>query len=205
MKNGFNVDKYILNGAYNRHPKEYHMLICGLIQEGKGQLEALEALNYLVNEYHVGNIRLKIVGDGPKDYYEKIENYILAHDLQAYVEILPFQEDLRKIRQDADIALMCSRGEALGRVTIESMLSENLVIGADSGGTKEIIQDGANGYLYKCGDAHDLCEKIYDAIIHWEEQEKIIVHAKEYARSNYDISLYAKQIVGIYRSVLDLC
>lgn len=205
LKNGFNVDKYILNGAYNRHRAEYHLLICGLIQEGKGQLEALEAVNYLVNKYHIKNIRLKIVGDDPKDYSEKLENYILGHDLQDYVEILPFQEDLRIIRQNADIALMCSRGEALGRVTIESMLSENLVIGADSGGTKEIIQDGANGYLYKCGDALDLCKKIYYAITHWEEQEKIIVNAKEYARSNYDISLYAKQIVGIYKSVLDLC
>ena len=65
--------------------------------------------------------------------------------------IVPFQSDLYELRKHADIALMCSRGEALGRVTVEAMLSENLVIGADSAGTKEIIQNKVTGYLYKTG------------------------------------------------------
>lgn len=202
LRDGFCVDKYVLDGVYNKCQTEYRMLICGVIYEGKGQLEAVKAVDSLLNRYNMRNIHLQIVGDGSGDYYNKIKDYIQEKDLYDYVEMLPFQEDLREIRKNTDIALMCSKSEALGRVTVESMLSENLVIGADSGGTAEIIKDGVNGHLYKCGDAKDLCGKIYYAITHWNEQERIIANAKEYAIANYDISLYAKRMMGIYKSVL---
>lgn len=46
------------------------------------------------------------------------------------------------MRKKIDVELVCSRSEAFGRVTIESMMSSNPVIGANTGGTKELIIEG---------------------------------------------------------------
>ena len=118
--------------------------------------------------------------------------------------MITFQLDLKKLRKEADIALMCSKSEGLGRVTVESMLSENVVIGASCAGTAEIIKDGVNGYLYESGNVYDLSEKIYNVITHWSEQQKIIKNAKEYAKLNFNIENYAEKICEIYFEILSV-
>ena len=84
------------------------------------------------------------------------------------------------------------------------MLSENIVIGANCAGTAEIIKDGINGYLYESGNIYDLSEKIYYVIAHWNDQQKIIKNAKEYAKLNFNIESYAKKICEIYYKILSV-
>ena len=203
LYNGFNVENYLLDGAYQKNVNNYTMIICGVIRKEKGQLEAVKAMEYLINRYNVRNVRLQIVGEGFGAYTEQIQRFIKQHNLDSYIDILPFHKDLRELRKNADIALVCSENEAFGRVTIESMLSENLVIGADAGGTAEIIEDGVVGYLYKVNSAEDLSEKIYYVITHWNEQEEIIKSAKEYARTNYAVENYAKRIMSLYENLAE--
>lgn len=147
LHNGFDINHYILNGAFQKEPEVFTLIICGSIREEKGQLDAVKAMDILVHHYQIKNIALKIIGSGTGEYIDQIKNCIKSKELESHIEILPFHLDLRNIRRNADIALMCSKNEALGRVTIESMLSENIVIGTNSAGTAEIIEDGVNGYL----------------------------------------------------------
>ncbi|MCI8376707.1 MAG: glycosyltransferase family 4 protein [Lachnospiraceae bacterium] len=201
LKDGFHINRYIIEGGYEKNKKDYTMILCGSIQEAKGQLDAVKAVDYLVNTYHLNNIRLQIVGNGSGNYCQKIRNYMEVRNLNEYIDIVPFQSDLYELRKHADIALMCSRGEALGRVTVEAMLSENLVIGADSAGTKEIIQNKVTGYLYKTGDVKDLSKKIYEAVTHWERQERIIKNAVNYAKQEFDSEKYAYRMLEIYERI----
>lgn len=203
LHNGFNINNYILNGVFQKNPQVFTLMISGTIREEKGQLDAVKAVELLIHKYQVKNIHLIIIGDGVKEYGDQIKSFIKQKKLEDYIEILPFQTELRKIRKHADIALMCSRNEALGRVTIESMLSENIVIGTNSAGTAEIITDGVNGYLYEVGNVEDLSSKIFDVITHWSEQEKIVKKAKEYAKQNYNIEEYTKKILDIYSRLIE--
>jgi glycosyltransferase involved in cell wall biosynthesis len=65
---------------------------------------------------------------------------------------------------------MCSKNEALGRVTIEAMSRGTPVIGFDNAGTSEIIKHAYNGFLYKEGaselsenNEHDHSEQKYSS------------------------------------------
>ncbi len=200
--NGFNIDHYRLDGAFERNPEKFTIIICGSIQESKGQLDAVKAVEYLICRRGMKHICLKIVGDYSNEYGREIQRYIEIHQLGPYIEMIAFQSDLRELRRQADIALMCSRSEGFGRVTVESMLSENVVIGADCAGTAEIIRNGVNGYVYESGDICDLGEKIYDVITNWGDQEKIIKNAKAYAVLNFNIKDYAKKICEVYWEIL---
>ena len=102
----------------------------------------------------------------------------------------------------ADIAVVSSRYEALGRVTIESMLGEVLVIGADSGATTELICDGVTGYLYEVGNSRQLADQIISVLENKNKSREIVYQAKKYALENFDSSQYAAQILKIYKQCL---
>ena len=86
-----------------------------------------------------------------------------------------------EIRKNMDLELVCSRCEAFGRVTIEAMMSMIPVIGANTGGTKELIKQGYNGLLYEKGDFEDLANKIEEL---YKDRSKI----REMGKNAYDYS-----------------
>lgn len=172
------------------------LLVCGLIHENKKQLVAVRAMKILVDKGY-RNLKLIIVGDGG-GYKKKIVQYIRTNHMGNYVEINPFCEDLSKYREQADIAIMSSVYEALGRVTIESMLSELIVIGADSGATHELIKNGVNGLKYMPDSPEELAEKIEYAIGHKEEMEKIVKQAKRFAIKCFEAKEKVPQLEAIY-------
>jgi glycosyltransferase involved in cell wall biosynthesis len=69
-------------------------------------------------------------------------------------------EDVVAEIDKAHAALMCSRSEAFGRVTVEYLRRGRPVIGTRSGGTPELIDDGRTGLLYSPGDTRALADRI---------------------------------------------
>lgn len=178
-----------------------NMLIAGGITKGKGQFDAIRAVEILVSR-RIKNIKLLIVGSGTRTYLWELEQYIRENKLERYIDIMTFQQDLREIRDMCIISLTCSKMEALGRVTIEAMMAGLVVIGADTGGTRELIgENGERGYLYREGDASDLADKIYKIL---EEKEEYVmkkrISAQEFAENTFDSHTYASKI---YQQVND--
>lgn len=200
IHNGFDLERYIIYKDLKK--KELtRLILAGFISPQKGQMDAVRAIKYLVN-HKIKSVRLSIVGDGDKLYVQGIKKYIQQHGLDTYIEILPFQNDLNTIRRESDIALMCSRKEALGRVTIESMAGQLLVIGTNSGGTKELIEDGHTGYLYESGDWRQLADKIVTAINDWDKTQKMILSAQKEVINKFAVDKYATQIERIYDELM---
>ena len=200
--NGFDIEHYIDTNRAHSLGDKINLLLAGSIGPEKRPIDAVKAV-YLLIQRGIKNVHLDIVGDGRKpEYMDKLRQYIQRHGLEEYIELLPFHGDLREIRKNSDIALMCSRGEALGRVTIESMAAGLLVIGANSGGTKELIEDGVSGYLYKVGSPRELADKIIYAIEHWDEAKKIIKTAQDNAEKTFSVKNYAIEIRKVYEQVV---
>ena len=177
------------------------LLLCGAIVEGKGHIDAIKAVNYIVKKK--GKLlHLQIVGSGSRSYMAELKSYVQKNQLEDIVEFLPFQKDLTKLRKKNDIALICSKNEALGRVTIESMLSELLVIGTKSGATPELLGYGKRGYLYSVGNYKELAEKLLYVMKNKEQQKEKIHYAREYAKQTFEVKSRTKDILRIYQSVL---
>ena len=80
--------------------------------------------------------------------------------LENRVSFLGEVEDLGAIRAESDVELMCSWMEPFGRTTAEAMLAGLPVVGANAGGTAEIIADGTTGLLFSPRDVSALAEKL---------------------------------------------
>ncbi|WP_276210896.1 glycosyltransferase family 4 protein [Heyndrickxia coagulans] len=202
--NGIPIEKYIIKISNRFNNSCTNILLTGRISEGKGQLEAIQALNNLCKKLPNNQFKLFLVGDiGDEQYYEKIQKYIKENRLETTVEYVPFTNDLRAIRSKCDIGILCSQKEAFGRVTIETMLSSMLFIGTNSGGTKELVSNQKTGLLYEPGDYIDLRDKIVYALTHKEEMNTIIKNARDFAVNNYSINNTANNVLMLYKRLIN--
>ncbi len=199
--NGVSIEDYIQSRETYFDNEVVQLLLCGGILPNKGQMEAIDAVDKLINN-GIRNIHLKIVGSGQKSYVLSVKNYISSKNLNDYIQVIDYTKDLRTLRKNADIALVCSKREGFGRVTVESMLSELLVIGANSGGTKELIGNNQRGLLYQQGNSDDLAEKIEYAMNHKVEMTQLMKHAKNFAVNNCSEERLTEKLLKLYGHII---
>lgn len=199
--NGFDLERYTKQIKLGRKYRNI-FLVAAMISPQKGQWDAMRATKLLVDKGHA-DIKLIIVGHGNENYVWTLKKYIVQNGLEENIIIIPYQNDLAKLREMASYSITCSQNEALGRVTVEAMLAGNVVIGAKSGGTAEIIgDDKKRGYLYEHGNYQNLAQVMCE-IIHLpdDEKDKIAICAQKYAVKAFGIDRYGKEILDIYHDV----
>ncbi|AIF44547.1 glycosyltransferase family 4 protein [Virgibacillus sp. SK37] len=200
--NGIPIEKYHIKTNNRFANKQIGILLAGRINKNKGQLDAVKAVGHLV-EKGFKNIYLILAGDAQDiKYLRKIQEFIIKHNLNEFIRIIDYVEELKQLRTECDIGLVCSKKEAFGRVTIETMLSNMLVIGANSGGTAELIDDDITGLLYQEGDYISLANKIEYAIANKEEMKTIIRSGYKTVVENYSVNRVVDQILDLYKEVL---
>lgn len=199
---GIDIDRYIDTDEKDRVKvgETHNLLLAGNIYPSKGQHSAIMAVKELVDEGEQ-DIHLTIVGSESGSYLLSLKHYIKANNLEGYISILPFKMDLNNYRKKCGYSLTCSRMEALGRVTLEAMLAGNIVIGANTGGTLEIIGAGQErGYLYEEGNYKDLARVIKRAFS--ANYTAIRRRAREYVCENFNLEQYSASIFNLYNSAL---
>lgn len=199
MHDGIAADRYFRPHGEIFGGGKVGLLLAGRIEPRKGQLEAVQAVEYLVRS-GMADLTLNIVGGvGDGEYDRKVREYVKEKNI-TQVNFIDFT-DLDGLRAECGIGLMCSQSEPLGRVTVESMLAGMLVVGSDAGATPEIVTDGKTGLLYKAGDPEDLAEKIKYALGNADLMTKIAAAGQEYAYRAFDSGRYAAKLARLYREI----
>ncbi|WP_066250060.1 glycosyltransferase family 4 protein [Neobacillus drentensis] len=117
-----------------------------------------------------------IVGDGP-----------LRKELQAQSESnMTFTgylvgKHLAKVYSASDLLVFPSPTETFGNVVLESLASGTPVIGANSGGVKDIINSGVTGILCKPGQVREFRDAIVQLLTNAELREQMGIAGREYA------------------------
>lgn len=164
LYNPFNI-KEIISKAKSEKVKPFRradslkLVIIGNLSPSKGQHEVVEAVGRLNDEGLL--VELCIVGDkGPDKYLKTVQKSIRQHKLRRKVHFVGRHPNPLPYVQAADIGLMTSRREAFGRVTFEYLVLGKPVVGANSGATPEMVEDGVNGFLYEVGNIDSLVAAI---------------------------------------------
>lgn len=195
---GLNIERFMCNDFSEK--KEDYFILAGVISPPKGQMEAIEAVKELVAK-GIG-IKLFIVGSADYQYRWILKKKIKQYGLESNIAIFTFRKDLRELRKKCQYAIISSRMEALGRVTVEAMMSGCVAIGADTGGTAEIIgKNFDRGYLYRQGDKQDLARVIQYAMGHGEKNAVIRESAQRHVLEQFDSKQYIEKIIGIYNDL----
>jgi len=200
--NGLDIEKYWENQLELYNSQVNRFIITGMITSNKGQWDAVRAVKILVEDNE--KVHLTIIGRSTDRMQWVIKRFIEANRLEEYISVVPYKTDLAEYRKQCQYSLTTSKAEALGRGTIEAMLAGNIVIGADTAGTKEIIgTDESRGYLYQQGNPYDLAKVIKKAINASDDKKNVIRKtAQEYAKNIFSLESYVDKICELYESVI---
>lgn len=175
--------------------------IVGTISHSKGQHELIKAISMLKPE-EIKKIKVLIIGKGNQEDEKEILALIKQNQLENTVYLQGYQNNIPYWFSKTDIAVICSKSEAFGRITVEAMMAGCLVIGADTAGTQELITSNETGLLYHAGSPGDLSNKVSYAISE-SEHMRVLAHAgQEYMLHNMTAELNAENIYLLYNELL---
>lgn len=172
----------------------YIFAIVGILHPNKGQEQAIRALAYLKKDYP--NIKLLIVGSGDEKYLKVLKKLCNELEVTGMVEFWGYIPDPFEVYLKADAVLCCSKYEAMGRVTAEAMAAARPVIGRNSGGTAEIIENEVTGLLYN-GEYEDLAHCMARFIENPRWAKKLGINGWQKARKEFITEIYAKRVYEV--------
>lgn len=202
IHDGVPIENYYIERKFKRHER-LNILIYGRIVPQKGQLFFFQAMAKFAKLY--GNNRIHCSWAGrieDQRYYDSIITLQHENSMESYCEYLGEVSNIKSILRNTDIVAVCSEMEGFGRVTVESMLAGTIVIGADTGATKELIKDGENGYLYTNHDIESFVNKLHQIV---ENQEGALLSAKRGQASaieEYSLEHDVEQVIELYREIV---
>jgi glycosyltransferase involved in cell wall biosynthesis len=142
-------------------------LTVGDIKKRKGQLDTLEAISLLKQEYP--DFKYIMIGAGDDEYYiNQIMTFAKINDLSKNILLLSNIYDdkvLSFFYQISDVFCLNSNNdgdhfEGFGLVLLEAAQFGKPVVGSSGCGIESALSNGYNGYLARQKDHNDISEKI---------------------------------------------
>lgn len=177
------------------------LVLVGSLQTRKGQSDAILALKDLAAAGI--DARLTLVGDGGKEDVKALKRLALDSGVASRITWTGFVDNPGEFYDRADIALMCSRNEPFGLVTVESMSRGIVTVGAASGGILEVIMDEINGLLYEPGQPEQLAKQLRRIIENNELRGKLAASAYFDVYSRFGFNRYAHDLENAYLEAID--
>ena len=199
--NGIDTEQFYMPGRHIFKDSRITLCYVGGLSELKGTDDLIEACRLLNARGYKDSYRLLIAGRGNEAYEARLRDRINQYELDN-IEMLGFRTDVPQVMEQADVSIVTSRCEAFGRVTVEAMLTGNLVLGADSAGTKELLQDGKLGVLYECGNPESIKEQVIFIIENRDSLTDKSDVARTYMREHMSARKNAENIYREYRRIL---
>lgn len=190
--NGVKVTEFF---GHKENNKSFNMLIVGRLSQEKGQLEVIKALELVIKERKNCNIKLDLYGNGNDE--ELLRKFINDHHLEKNVFLKGYSSSIDYSQYS--VAILSSLNEAFGRVTIEYMLHELPVIGANTGGTKELVQDGITGLTYTPGDINSLKKCIEYLLMNKDVARSYGIEGRKRAVKDFSEIVYCNNVWKLYQ------
>ncbi len=139
------------------------------------------------------DFKLRIGGDGP----DQQRLMRLANKLQLNAEFTGRIFDPVAFHQSLDVFVLASSREGLSISLQEAMACEVKPVAVKAYGTREIIEDGVNGYLYNPKDHVKMVEKILQAV----ENKEMPLRARETIIQRFNSKKATEKYLELYKEL----
>lgn len=139
-----------------------------------------------------------IVGDGPNR--PRLEKQAKQMKINSNLFFLGKREDVELIFRAADVSVLTSTaefGEGISNSIIESLGCSTPVIATDNPGTREIIDNGKNGFIIEPGDYRTLAKKIMMLKNNPEMRKRLSHNGLKKIKSKFSLDQMATQFEDI--------
>ncbi len=153
----------------------------------------------------IPSFQLVIKGDlfteAPVHY--QLKRLIEELGLSPYLTWLNFVPDMRTLIAAADVMVLCSDREGLGRCIVEAMSMEIPVVVSDTGGTHELIINGERGGFVVPGDSPQaLATRVVELLKSPTLRAELGKRGREYVIGHLDSRISAQAVMTLYDQLL---
>ncbi|MGH9452662.1 MAG: glycosyltransferase family 4 protein [Terriglobia bacterium] len=186
---GVPPDAFVILMVARFAPNKRHDLFLKAVEEARMQIPGLRVI--LKGESH-----------GEDSTVLRVRERAATSALAGCVEIIPFVDDIRLCYASADVLVLWSDREALGRCVVEGMSMGLPVVVTDSGGARELVKEGETGFVRPSNDTSGLARLLVALSRDPAQREQIGLNARLFAEANLEASVSAAKMMEVYDSML---
>lgn len=197
------IDK--LHSELGMPDEKFILLFVGILKEGKGIFEILDALNIIKKDGKYMPFTF-FIGTWPSDeikdrFYSKADE----NDLRDDIKILPHQNEIYRWMQAADVLLIPSHegNEGMPRVLYEAMACGTTGIGSDTSGVREAVTEDS-GLLVNEKSPEELAAAIQKLMDNPELLQKLQIGGRQRALNHFEVKSQTKKIEKFYYKILEI-
>jgi glycosyltransferase involved in cell wall biosynthesis len=217
------ISPYILSEYQGRTPARFHrvdnpipddyfnlaapevagrILFAGTISERKDPLTLLVALERVRRDAPAAHVRFAGRAIDP-DYPRRVERFVAEHGLRQAAQFLGLLDVGALMAEYASCALLAlpSRQETAPVVILEAMAAGKPVVATDVGGARDLIEEGASGFIVPPAEPAPLAERIERLLGDDALRAAVGRRGKEIAWARFRRDVVADRYYAIYREV----
>ena len=195
--NGLDTARFSPQGRQRIPRLEHASAVVGCVAAHRPEKE----LPFLVDAFAEARrqrpgLQLVMVGSGTET--PKILERVQAHNLGGDCLMIPHTPDTAEILRSIDIFLLTSVSEGQSNSLMEAMACGCAVVASRVEGTRDLVRDGVNGFLFEFGSQADLVAKVLSLVDDPELRRKIACDASAWVRSTMSVEASAARMAAIY-------
>lgn len=149
-----------------------------IITLGGTRVTRRKGINYLIEAIYklskiYSNIFVTIIGEGSeKKILENLAKKLKIEDRISFLGRIDYGK-IPRYYQEASIFILPSLNEGMSNAMLEALSSGLPILATDTGGAKELIESGKNGFIIKKKDSSDIANKIEILINNTDLRQKM--------------------------------
>lgn len=186
------VDIKVLKN-YNSLHNPNKIITIGRLERQKNQKLLIDIFVKLHKSFP--NMFLEIYGDG--SLYDELSNQINRLGAEEYIFLKGKVDDIFNYIHDARLFVLPSLYEGFSNALIEAMGLGILCLSSDCAGSREIIKDGVNGFLFKNNDEFELYNKLKE-ILEMSTTDEVVANANHSLEKYYSGNIIEKWQLALF-------
>jgi len=171
-----------------------------------GRLEREKHFDHLLKAFLLvkqkrSDFKLLIMGDGAEGDY--LKNLSIALNLQNNIEFLGYIKGVEKFLKVSNVFVFASSREGLPVSLMEAMAMEKPIVAYNIRGVRDLVEDGANGFLVKFGDIDTLAERILYLMENPDIAKEMGKRGREKIEREFSLNVILPQMIALYREILE--
>ena len=177
-----NIDNYLNVDIKRSYSDVFKIIFVGSVTERKNPKIIIESLEAIDN-----NISLEIIGQTPNlKYLKELSKLISSSKHSDSIIMTPFinSEELIEKYSSANLFILPSKSEGLGRVVIEAQATACPVLVSSGTGIVDLIIESETGYIFDNNNPEDLKEKIQKIIENYDVAIQTGLNSRDFVKNN---------------------
>jgi glycosyltransferase involved in cell wall biosynthesis len=140
-----------------------------------------------------------IIGTGPDE--EALKASVASSDLKQRVTFYATVDHVVDVISLFDVGVLTSKTEGLSNVLIEYALATRPSVAFDTGGNKEVVEDGVTGYIIPDHDEELMVRKIDELLVAHDRRREMGRRARELALERFSRQRMVSQVEEFYTEI----